>query len=287
MDRVRIGCVEYLNTLPLIEGLGAWRDAELVAAVPAKLADLLTGGQIDVGLVSLLDAARSAAGMTLLPVGMIGCDGPTLTVRVFSSVPMERVTRVWADTDSHTSTALMQVVLWEKFGRRVEVVGFDARERAAPGRDTSAIRQLGAQAGEGHWPETVLLIGDKVVTDAPPAERYPHQLDLGQAWKEQTGLPFVYAVWMCRAGEEDSVGVQTCAAMLDRARRHNGTRMDWLVASRAAERGWSRDLAGRYVGSLLRYEVGRAEREAIARFLSAAKGLGLVERAEVRWAWEE
>ena len=43
-----------------------------------------------------------------------------------------------------------------------------------------------------------LLIGDKVVTDAPPTDRYPHQMDLGEAWKDLTGLPFVYAMWMCR-----------------------------------------------------------------------------------------
>src|SRR5665213_4630797 len=42
-----------------------------------------------------------------------------------------------------------------------------------------------------------LLIGDKVVCDEPAG--LPHQLDLGGAWKDLTGLPFVFAAWMARA----------------------------------------------------------------------------------------
>ena len=41
MERVRIGCVKYLNTLPLIEGLASWRDAEIISAVPSRLIDML------------------------------------------------------------------------------------------------------------------------------------------------------------------------------------------------------------------------------------------------------
>ena len=43
MHRVRIGYVKFLNTLPLVEGLAAWRDADLQAAVPSKLAAMLLG----------------------------------------------------------------------------------------------------------------------------------------------------------------------------------------------------------------------------------------------------
>ena len=42
----------------------------------------------------------------------------------------------------------------------------------------------------------MLLIGDKVVTREPRGMGF--QLDLGAAWKELTGLPFVFAVWMVR-----------------------------------------------------------------------------------------
>lgn len=270
MPPIRIGCVEYLNTLPMIEGLAGWRDAELVTAVPAELIGLLLSEQIDIGLVSLVDAARAPEQLALLPVGMIGSDGPTLTVRLFSRIPFEQVTRLHADTDSHTSVALAQVVLDRLHGAnrggRIETVPFDARRRP-----------------EG-WPETVLLIGDKVVADPPPLDDHPLQLDLGQAWRELTGLPFVYAVWMCRAAEADSQPVRLAAQVLDHQRRHNATRLDWLVAARAGERGWGEDQAREYLGRSLHFEVGPREREAVASFLAECARLDLAPaRPDLRW----
>lgn len=277
MHAARIGCVQYLNTLPLIDGLASWAGCELVRAVPSALIDLLRDGRVDVALVSAIDAARCGAGhapVSLLPVGMIGCDGPTHTVRLFCAVPIENLTRVWADTESHTSIALLQVLFWRRFSRRLEVLSFDAH---------AARVSSSTGTGEAGWPEAVLLIGDKVVTDPPPAERYPVQLDLGRAWKDLTGLPFVYAMWMCRAGEEESLNVQAISAMLERARLHNRTRLDWIVASRSGDCGWPRDEASRYVGQQLRYEVGEPERESLAKFLSWASELGLCEANELRW----
>src|SRR5262249_20042800 len=149
--------------------------------------------------------------LTVLPVGMIGCDGPTLTVRVFSSVEPSHITTLHADTDSHTSVALAQVVLWKKYGVRPTVIDLDARDRIAlggTGLDRTGEAQRKGSGPGSEWPETLLLIGDKVVADAPPAERYPYQIDLGEAWHEMTGLPFVYASWMCLAGAAESPEVK-------------------------------------------------------------------------------
>lgn len=269
MDPVRIGCVKYLNTLPLIEGLASWRDAVVSSAVPSRLIDMLLTSEVDVALASVIDAAKSRGRVKILPVGMIGCDGPTMTVRVFSRVPLERARVIGADTDSHTSVALLRVILSRRFGGVARIVDYDAREHVAPGQSAA--------------PDALLLIGDKVETDPPDAAAYPHTLDLGEAWKELTGLPFVYAVWMCRAGEEGSIAVRTAASVLDRARRHNATRMDWLVGARAGERGWDAADAADYLGRKLRFEVGDAERAAVARFVEECAALGVCEGGALDW----
>lgn len=292
MDRVRLGYVKYLNTLPLVEGLSAWDEVELLAAAPAKLADLLTGTddappQIDLGLVSLVDAARAPAPLTLVPAGCIGCDGPTLTVRLFSAEPFERVRAVHVDTDSHTSVVLAQLVLQKRFNARVRLIDFDARERVVrgvlPPPAPPAVPDAADPGHPGEWPTTLLMIGDKVVTDSPPAVRYPHQLDLGEAWKEWTGLPFVYAVWMCRDSDSTDPAIRNAAGVLDRQRRRNLQRLDWIIERYAHERAWPEDLARRYVGTLLRYEVGPREREGIARFFFEAAQAGLLPPCTPRW----
>lgn len=289
MDPVRIAAVRYLNTLPLIHGLEKLQGVELLLTVPSRIADMVRGGEADVGLVSLVDAASPEASplrpaaekLAILPVGMIGCDGPTLTVRLFSAVPFERVTTVHADTDSRTSVVLCRVLLARLFGVRPTVVPFDARERmpGAPSRDAGGAIDLDAA-----WPQTVLLIGDKVVTDPPPAARLPHQLDLGQSWRELTGLPFVYAAWACRAADAATDRVATAAAVLDRQRRRNAARLGWLADRFAPDHRWPCGLARDYLGSLLRFDPGDRERGAAGRFLDEARVCGIIPPSSLVWA---
>lgn len=276
----RVVAVRYLNTAPLIEGLRDVRGLELIPAAPSGIADMVRTGRADIGLCSLIDAAGDLeptpgdpAPLTLLPVGMIGCDGPTLTVRLYSTTPIERITRVHADTDSHTSVALTRVLLAERFGITPELIDFDARER---------VERTGGRGVE--WPEALLMIGDKVVTDSPPAVRYPHQLDLGEAWHAWTGLPFVYAMWACRTERAEAREIRTAALLLDRQRRHNQTRIDWIVRTRAPEHRWPTDLAKQYLGRLLRYDVGPREIEAARRFADLAHKHGFAPGPHLRIA---
>lgn len=284
MRPIRIACVRYLNTAPLIHGLEKLDGCEVIPTVPSRIAGMVQTGEADIGLASVIDAARS--GLALLPVGMIGCDGPTLTVRVFSSVPLDRIVELHADTDSHTSVVLCQLLLKRLFGVRPNLIDFDARERMELGglrTKVEAAEDTQATDLDCAWPQTVLLIGDKVVTDAPPASRYPHQLDLGEAWKGLTGLPFVYAMWMCRADRATEQSIVGAAALLDRQRRHNRTRLDWIVSVAAAEHRWPAELAAKYLGSLLRYNVGVPERNAVELFLSMAATDGLIAAASPTW----
>ncbi len=274
---MRVACVRYLNTAPLVEGLDKVEGLTLIPTVPSRIVDLLATDQADIGLASVVDAVRCSVPLGVVPAGMIGSDGPTMTVRVFSEVPLDRITTLHADTDSHTSVVLARLLLAHQYGRHVEIAPFDARERVSPGRPP-------AESLEESWPRSVLLIGDKVATDPPPAARYPHQLDLGEAWKAWTGLPFVYAAWMCRASEASSPAIRTAAALLDRQRRHNLTRLGWIVNTRAPEARWPLALAGTYLGDLLRFELDGRAKAGLERFLCEAKGAGLLAADRVTWA---
>ncbi|MFG0305077.1 MAG: menaquinone biosynthetic enzyme MqnA/MqnD family protein [Phycisphaerales bacterium JB040] len=265
----RIAAVSYLNTLPLIQGLDTLKGLELLRAVPANIVGMVQDGRADLGLASLIDYARSETPLALLWPGMIGCHGRTLTVRLFSAVPPERITTLHADTDSHTSVTLARVILAERYGVRPDVRDFDPREQTPK--------------SEGDWPETLLLIGDKVVAGSPPAVRYPHQVDLGEAWDALTGLPFVYACWMCRADRVDDPGVETACRLLDRQRRRNAMRLDRIVTDAAPAHHWPSDLAREYLGSLMRYELGPRERAGAELFLAKSADLGLCERIEPNW----
>lgn len=257
---VRLGVVSFVNTLPLIDGLERLADVELDHRVPSRLLDTLLSGEVDLALCSSIDYQRAAAPLVVVPAGCLGCEGSTLTVRLYSSVPPERLQRVHCDTDSHTSVVLLGILLREMHGIAPTLVDHrPPHDRTPPS-----------------WPEALMLIGDKVVTDAPPQEHYPHQLDLGAAWRDLTGLPFVFAVWMARASTDPAL-IDLAAAVLDRQRRHNRERLDGMVHRRAVPRGWPRALASDYLASKIRFELDDRCRAGLELFWTKAADLGFIE----------
>jgi len=262
----RLGVVSFVNTLPLIEGLDHVEGLTLRHSVPSLLIDQLLAREVDVALCSSIDYQRSPVPLMVLPCGMLGCDGPTLTVRLYADRPIGELTRVYCDTDSHTSVALMRILLREQYGTEPELIDYNAREHVAHNRPIE-------------WPGAMLLIGDKVVTDSPPAVRYPHQLDLGEAWAQFTGLPFVFALWLARE-DADPARLTTVVAVLDRQRRYNALRVDSIIHYRAVPRNWPKDLAGKYLKQSIAYDFTEPRRRGLELFFAKARELGIID--EVR-----
>ena len=259
---VRLGVVSFVNTLPLIDGLDRLVDVELRHSVPSLLLDQLIAGEVDVALCSSIDYHRSPTPLVVLPQGMLGCDGATLTVRLYSTLPIESISRVFCDTDSHTSIALLRILLKELHGLEPEFIEYDAREHVAANKPLD-------------WPEAMLLIGDKVVTDSPPAVRYPHQMDLGAAWKALTGLPFVFALWMAKADADPAI-LRAASMILDHQRRHNLERIDGMIHRQAVPRGWPADLAADYLKGHIAYELSDECIAGVEMFFAKAWQHGLI-----------
>ncbi|MEM1447385.1 MAG: menaquinone biosynthesis protein [Planctomycetota bacterium] len=266
--RPRVGCVSYLNAKPLIHGLDP-EDVSLSLDVPSRLIDRLlavpagedASGGVDLALCSIVDHFHHPERTRLVPVGGIACEGPTLTVRLFSRVPIEQLTTIHADTDSHTSVLLLRVLLHDLYGLTPELIHYDTR---AP-----------QTASETFFPGAMLLIGDTVVTRAPAATVYYYQLDLGAAWHDLTGKPFVFATWLARA-QEDATDLDGLPTRLAEQLDLNLGRLDEIVATYAAPHGWPADLAADYLGRILRYTIGPRELDAIEYFRGRLRALGLI-----------
>src|SRR5688572_13368045 len=191
---LRIGCVPYLNAKPLIDWFHEPEcdaDAVVEYEVPSRLAVRLREGSLDVGLLSTFELFENP-GLTLLPGISISADGPVKSVRLFSKVPFERIESVALDTSSLTSTALIRILLSELYGAYPEY------ESHAP--DLEAMLQR-------H--DAALIIGDLRLFETP-AE---YVMDLGEAWKRLTGMPFVYAAWLARPE-----AVESTRPVLEKAR---------------------------------------------------------------------
>jgi chorismate dehydratase len=257
---IRLGVVRFLNTQPIIAGLDQCADVSLTEAVPSELIGLLERDVVDVALCSSIDYQRAVDPLVILPAPPLGCCGATRTVRLYSTRPFEDIKTVHCDIDSHTSVVLLQVLWQELHGCVVEVVPFDA----------------GESQGQTQWPEAVLLIGDKVVSGAPSSDQYSYQVDLGEAWHELTGLPFLFAVWMARA-EVDPMLARTATALLDRQFRYNQVHSEGLIARECRNRSWPMEMGRDYLARGMRYEFGPVQRQGLERFHALAAQHGLID----------
>ena len=246
---MKLAAVEYINSKPLIHGLAEEAGLDLALDVPSALLGRLEDRSADVALLPVIDYQR-LAGLRVVPAGGIGCDGPTLTVRLFGRRAIGATRVLACDGDSHTSVALARVVLAEAYGLAPEFVPL-------------------AHAASA---DTLLLIGDKVICEAPPDGEFPHQLDLGGAWKELTGLPFLFAVWTARAGVE----LGDLPARLERAKREGLAEVDRIVETLAVPRGWPASVARRYLTEYLKFDVGERQLEAVRRFHQLAAKHGMI-----------
>ena len=252
---LRVGAVNYLNTKPLIEGLTEFApNVRLSLDLPSRLADRLAAGDLDVGLIPVVEFFRAGT-YSVVPNVAIASRGPVLSVTLFSRVPWAEVRSVALDEGSRTSAALTQVILRKRHGvaPRVEPLPID---RPADAAATDA----------------VLLIGDKAMRACLPG--FAHAYDLGQAWADWTGLPFVYAVWAVRGG----VDLGDAAAAFEQAKQLGLRRAGTIAAREAPRLGLDAGFCRRYLTDILHYDLGPPELAGLARFHGLAADLGLAPR---------
>ncbi len=271
--KFRIAAVSFLNTVPLIDwfSTGKSPEVELIRALPSHLAPLLDAGEADVALLPVVELFRGhSAG--IIPGTGIGCSGPVDSVKLFYQGKLADLKMIRADRGSRTSVALLRVLMAEQFSERPVFAEFEPEVGACP------------TGNEGH-----LVIGDRCF-EYEEALRDNHDLacrtwDLGEAWHDLTGLPFVFAIWCASTDLPERVGTAGIAeltALLNRAREYGVSNIE-TIATREANSGRKghaggadRDAMLYYFQKSLRYEMGDQEMAGLHQFLRLCIKHGVV-----------
>lgn len=241
---LRLGIVPFLNVQPLLEGLGqTYPEANWCRATPRELAALLERGQVDVATLPIFEALRGT-GYRLVPGCAIASDGPVRSVQLYSKVPLSRIQAVLMDRRSLTSVHLAQVL----FARPGQLWRLSP-EPIAEGHDFAA---------DPH--DAFVLIGDLALR---LEKAFPHSIDLGAAWRERTGLPFVFAAWTIREGLQ--LTPDDLAAFVS-ARERGEAACDHITRRDAPLFGVPPERAADYLGKAIRFRLGARELEAISAF---------------------
>ncbi len=177
-DKIKVAAVSYLNTKPMLYGIersDVMDIIELVSDYPANVAKSLQDGAIDVALLPVA-AIPSIEGARIIGDYGIAADGNVASVCIFSQVPMEEIETVYLDYQSRTSVRLAQLLL-EKYWNK-QVVFLPATEHYIDYIN-------GTTAG--------VIIGDRALKQLV---NFEYIYDLAEAWRDFTGLPFVFAAWV-------------------------------------------------------------------------------------------
>jgi chorismate dehydratase len=262
MATVRIGAVSYLNARPLVEGLERWPDRFAVRYdLPSTCAALLHQGEIDLGLIPSIEYLRGD-GYAMVPDCAVASDGAVASVAIFTSVPIAQVRTIALDTSSRTSVALTRVLAAKYFG--IAPVFVDH------GPDLPAML-LRAQAA--------LVIGDPALF-ADYARLGLEKIDLGAAWRDFTGLPFVYACWTGRPDALTAADVER----LRQARKEGEAQLDAVAARFFGDDVERARVGARYLANHIRYRMGEREIAGLERFFALAAEVGVVPRSQpLRW----
>jgi chorismate dehydratase len=188
---MKIGRIPYINCYPVYGAIDRGvvsLDATLVDGVPTHLNQRMAAGELDISVVSAVEYARDADRYLLLPDLAISCDGPVRSVMLFSKRPAGELggRSVIVSRSSMTSVALLELLFENVWHTRPRFVPGDAEIK-----DVVVDNASDADAR--------LVIGDAaLVLGSNHRERYPFVYDLGQTWKDWTGQPFVFAVWVAQ-----------------------------------------------------------------------------------------
>jgi len=230
---LRIGCVKYLNSKPLIHGY----HGAVIFDHPSGLARDLAAGQLDVALVPTFEALRTPHYTLAEGVG-IACDGPVYSVFLAHRGPLAQVRSVALDPASLTSVHLLQVLLREYHGLRPELVDLSA---------------FPAQA------DAALIIGNQAIDFRQHEKEGYEILDLGEEWKRCTGLPFVFAPWLLRPALPNAAQV---AEELRALKVFGFAHLEEIIDAEPRDPAFTR----RYLTQHIRFELGDREKAGIEKF---------------------
>lgn len=150
-------------------------EIELVLDYPSNLAKALRDNTIDVALLPVAVIPEIENARIISDYG-IAADGKVASVALFSQVPVEEIQSVYLDYQSRTSVKLAELLLkhyWKK----------DVQYKPTPEHYIQYINNTTAG----------IIIGDRALKQLT---NFEYVYDLAEAWKDFTGLPFVFAAWV-------------------------------------------------------------------------------------------
>lgn len=176
---IKITAISYLNTIPFIYGIqksGFLENYKLELEVPSASARKIFEHKADIGLVPVA-LLKNLKDYKIITDYCIGAVGNVKSVVLLSHKPLAEINKVILDYDSLTSVNLVKVLA--KHYWKIEPIWVNQTQNNVELLEKN---------------ESVVAIGDKTFE---LIGKFEYCYDLSDEWYKFTGLPFVFACWVC------------------------------------------------------------------------------------------
>jgi len=252
-----------MNVAPIYYGLDGQTNDDwytITSAPPAVLNRKMAAGELDISPVSTAAYADHQDEWLILPNLSIACDGPVMSVVLASRYGIR-------DLDSK------QVVISDESASAAALLRLFFREHdVQPEISCRKLTDDNALSGA----DAVLVIGDAAL-NGKWQKTYRHVWDLCGAWKDATGLPFVFALWAVRKqyAREHAVQVARTFEILNRSRRKGCANLAAITASLQESCDLERDVLERYFNGL-QYDLDAVKFTGLQTFYTRLYRCGLI-----------
>jgi len=247
---LRIGTVPYCNAFPLIHYLPTYLPGAVLSEwLPSAMRQQLAEQKLDLAMMPVAE-------LMFLPHGKIisncciACNGAVRSVLLFSRKPIEQIQTIALDTASRSSVMICELLLRHFYGIQPEKHRLEHPETCQT--------------------DAFLIIGDWALA-YKPADGWQYRYDIGELWKEKTGLPLVFAAWIgCSSLVEDS----SLAAALEASRDRGVQELETVLEAKERQ-GVVLPLDRKQVLDYYRravvYAMGESEHAGLQRFFDLAR----------------
>ncbi len=250
MQKIKVSIVSYVNTIPFVYGLekneSLLKKMELYKDIPSVCAQKLINEDVHVGLIPVASIPKVKNAQIVSKYG-IAADGPVHSVLLCSTVPLEQIEKIYLDYQSRTSVALCQILCKEHWNISPEFIP------AMPGYENEI---------KGN--DAAIIIGDRTfhLSDA-----IKFRYDLSEAWKELTGLAFIFAAWVSNTAlpkafiEEFNMALESGLKHIDEA------------ISASEKENINEERLNKYLKEDIHYELSSSQLEGLNLFLEKLKSI--------------
>lgn len=205
----------------------------------AENAQMLTSGEIDIGLISPIDYAKNSIEWEILPGLCIASYGVTGAAKLLFKKGLRNISVIASDLRFPTEIVISQLVFLEKTGIKPQFITSGVQPGIIPEKS-----------------DAVLLVGD----DSLPVKTIQEGVfDISEEWNDLVELPLVHAVF---AAKRDLI-TQTTAAVLLQAHSYYNDYKNNILQELSRSRGIDHDRLNIHLNEELRYTLDELDTEGL------------------------